>query len=59
VGAVRTAMIDGGSIERQRLDGSVTVGPDSVGYEITSKGMDGVQSSLQFSKGIEKSLGLR
>lgn len=31
--------LGGGSIVRQRADGSVTVGPDSVGYEITEKAM--------------------
>jgi len=31
--------LGGGSIVRQRPDGSVTVGPDSVGYEITEKAM--------------------
>ena len=29
--------LGGGSIVRQRPDGTVTVGPDSVGYEITQK----------------------
>ena len=31
--------LGGGSIVRQRPDGSVTVGPDSVGYEITKKAL--------------------
>ena len=31
--------LGGGSIVRQREDGSVTVGPDSVGYEITQKAL--------------------
>lgn len=31
--------LGGGSIVREHDDGSVTVGPDSVGYEITSKAM--------------------
>lgn len=31
--------LGGGSIVRQHPDGSVTVGPDSVGYEITSKAL--------------------
>lgn len=31
--------LGGGSIVREHEDGSVTVGPDSVGYEITSKAM--------------------
>lgn len=31
--------LGGGSIVRQHPDGSVTVGPDSVGYEITSRAM--------------------
>ncbi len=31
--------LGGGSIVRQHPDGSVTVGPDSVGYEITEKAM--------------------
>lgn len=31
--------LGGGSIVREREDGSVTVGPDSVGYEITKKAM--------------------
>lgn len=31
--------LGGGSIVRERPDGTVTVGPDSVGYEITSKAL--------------------
>ena len=31
--------LGGGSIVREKADGSVTVGPDSVGYEITSKAL--------------------
>lgn len=31
--------LGGGSIVREHADGSVTVGPDSVGYEITSKAL--------------------
>ena len=31
--------LGGGSIVRQQADGSVTVGPDSVGYEITKKAL--------------------
>lgn len=31
--------LGGGSIVREQEDGKVTVGPDSVGYEITEKGM--------------------
>ena len=31
--------LGGGSIVRERADGSVTVGPDSVGYEITEKAL--------------------
>ena len=31
--------LGGGSIVRQRADGAVTVGPDSVGYEITKKAL--------------------
>lgn len=31
--------LGGGSIVRERADGSVTVGPDSVGYEITKKAL--------------------
>jgi len=31
--------LGGGSIVREKEDGSVTVGPDSVGYEITSKAL--------------------
>ena len=31
--------LGGGSIVRQRADGSVTVGPDSVGYEITRRAL--------------------
>ena len=31
--------LGGGSIVRERADGSVTVGPDSVGYEITRKAL--------------------
>ena len=31
--------LGGGSIVRERPDGSVTVGPDSVGYEITSRAL--------------------
>ena len=30
--------LGGGSIVRVKPDGSVTVGPDSVGYEITEEG---------------------
>ncbi len=31
--------LGGGSIVREHADGSVTVGPDSVGYEITKKAL--------------------
>ena len=31
--------LGGGSIVRERADGSITVGPDSVGYEITKKAL--------------------
>lgn len=31
--------LGGGSIVRQKADGSITVGPDSVGYEITKKAL--------------------
>ncbi|MBQ1302982.1 MAG: hydantoinase/oxoprolinase family protein [Firmicutes bacterium] len=36
---VVTIGLGGGSIVRQREDGSVTVGPDSVGYEITRRAL--------------------
>lgn len=36
---VVTIGLGGGSIVRQRKDGTVTVGPDSVGYEITEKAL--------------------
>ncbi|MDO4544552.1 MAG: hydantoinase/oxoprolinase family protein [Bacillota bacterium] len=36
---VVTIGLGGGSIVREKADGSVTVGPDSVGYEITKKAL--------------------
>ncbi len=41
IGGVRTNSIGlgGGSIVREHADGSVTIGPDSVGYEITKKAL--------------------
>lgn len=36
---VVTIGLGGGSIVRQQPDGTITVGPDSVGYEITSKAL--------------------